>query len=167
MGSENITFTNCYAWGGKARCFGICGEVCREIKNVTFRDCAVIYRDATWNNDRIASLAIVVEITDATSLISDITFENIEIYRDEGRAIACVVYEEDGTQIPVENCTIKNIVYKDITYTSQLPNKIASNGRSGNSISVSFENLKYNNTEINRLNSIFFETDETATIIFK
>ncbi len=167
MGSEDITFTNCYAWGGKARCFGICGEVCREIKNVTFKDCAVIYRDATWNNDRIASLAIVVEITEGPSNISDITFENIEIYRDEGRAIACVVYEEDGTQKPVENCTIKNIVYKDITYTSKLPNKIASNGRPGNSISASFENIKYNNTELNRLNRIFFETDESATVIFK
>ena len=167
MGSEDITFTNCYAWGGKARCFGICGEVCKEIKDVTFKDCAVIYRDATWNNDRIASLAIVVEITDATSTVSDITFENIEIFRDEGRAIGCMVYEEDGTQKPVENCTIKNIVYKDITYVSKLPNKIAANGRPGNSISVSFENVKYNTTELNRLNSIFFETDEYATVSFK
>ena len=167
MGSENITFTNCYAWGGKARCFGICGEVCREIKDVTFKDCAVIYRDATWNNDRIASLAIVVEITNGASNISDITFENIEIFRDEGRAIACVVYEEDGTQIPVENCIINNIVYKNITCTSRLPNKIAANGRTGNSISVSFENVKYNNTKLTGLNNIFFETDECATVKFK
>ncbi len=166
MGSNNITFTNCYAWGGKARCFGICGEVCRDITDVTFKDCAVIYRDATWNNDRISSLAIVVEITEGPVTVSDITFENIEIYRDEGRAIGCVVYEEDGTKTPVENCTVKNIVYKDITYVSKLPNKIASNGKTTNTLSASFENVRYRNIKLDKLNRIFFETDEYANLSF-
>jgi len=30
--SHNVTFTNCIAWGGYARCFGITGEVKKNIR---------------------------------------------------------------------------------------------------------------------------------------
>lgn len=58
MDSKNVTFTNCIAWGGYARCFGITGEVNKKISDITFRDCAVIYRDGIWDNDRIGSLLL-------------------------------------------------------------------------------------------------------------
>ena len=47
-------------------CFGITGEVNKKISDVTFRDCAVIYRDGIWDNNRIGSLVVVAEQTEGS-----------------------------------------------------------------------------------------------------
>ena len=56
MDSKNITFTNCIAWGGYARCFGITGEVNKKISDVAFRYCqpfdTVIVEDENGNEKR-------------------------------------------------------------------------------------------------------------------
>lgn len=134
MGSNNITFTNCIAWGGYARCFGITGEVNKAITNVTFRDCAVIYRDGVWNNDRIGSLVVVAE--QCAGSIDGILFENIEIFRDEGRPILVKIYEEEA-----ENFGIKNITFRNISYTSYMKPKIAGNDSNTNTVEVTLENI--------------------------
>ncbi len=134
MDSKNITFENCIAWGGYARCFGICGEVYKNISNVTFRNCAVVYRDGVWDNDRIGSLVIVAE--DCYGSIDGIVFENIEIFRDEGRAILVKIYDEEA-----ENFEITNVTFKNISYTSYLPSKIAGNGSNTNTVQVNLENV--------------------------
>ncbi len=105
---RNVTFNNCTGWSCKARCFGITGEVFRDISNITFQNCAVIFRNATWDNDRTASLAVSAETGGAD--IRDIVFKNIEIHRDTGRAILCLVYGED-----ISGCNMKNIVFENIT----------------------------------------------------
>lgn len=158
--SSNVVFRNCVAWGGKARCFGICGEVNREIKNILFTDCAVIYRDATWDSDRLASLAVIVEQGDGS--ISDVTFQNIEIFRDDGRAICCTIYE-DG----IENFSAENIVFKNISYVSFLPSKISSDKGSGNGIGVTVEDVFFGKINVEIFKSFFFETDSSAQINFK
>lgn len=134
MDSRNITFSDCIAWGGYARCFGITGEVNKQISDVTFRDCAVIYRDGVWNNDRIGSLVVVAEQTEGG--IDNILFENIEIFRDEGRAILVKVYDEEA-----ENFEMKNIVFRNISYTSYLPSKIAGNDSDTNTVQAELENI--------------------------
>jgi polygalacturonase len=58
--SKNITFSNCTAWNGKARCFGFCGEANKEISDITFKDSCVVFHDATWDINRIPTIAIVV-----------------------------------------------------------------------------------------------------------
>lgn len=134
MDSKNITFTNCIAWGGYARCFGITGEVNKMISDVTFRDCAVIYRDGIWDNDRIGSLVVVAEQTDGG--IDGILFENIEIFRDEGRAILVKIYDEEA-----ENFEIKNVAFKNISYTSYMPSKIAGTGSNTNTVQVTLDGI--------------------------
>lgn len=137
MGTDNVTFSNCVAWGGYARCFGVCGEVCKSISNVTFRDCAVVYRDGVWDNDRIGSLVVVAEQCDGS--IDGVLFENIEIFRDEGRAILVKVYDEEK-----ENFEIKNVEFKNITYTSYIPSKIEGNGSDTNTVQVRLEDIEAN-----------------------
>ncbi|MBO5397243.1 MAG: hypothetical protein J6A97_10225 [Clostridia bacterium] len=134
MGSDNITFTNCIAWGGYARCFGITGEVNKSITDVTFRDCAVIYRDGIWNNDRIGSLVVVAEQTEGS--IDGVLFENIEIFRDEGRPMLVKIYDEEA-----ENFEIKNIVFRNISYTSYMAPKIAGTKSDTNTVQVELENI--------------------------
>ena len=157
--SKNITFTNCTAWNGKARCFGICGEVEKDIKDVTFKDSTVVFHDATWNEDRIPALAIVVEIPGGS--IDNVTFENIEIYRAYSRAIGCLIYSDT-----IENFNISNVKYKNIRYTAPKKNKIASNGKV-NSIQVDLENIYSSGSKITSLDSNHFEYDQYANITVK
>ncbi len=134
MDSNNITFTNCIAWGGYARCFGITGEVNKKISDVTFRDCAVIYRDGVWDNDRIGSLVVVAEQCEGS--IDGVHFENIEIFRDEGRPILVKIYDEEA-----ENFEIRNVTFKNISYTSYLPSKIAGTGSDTNTVQVDLKDI--------------------------
>lgn len=159
MGSSNITFTNCIAWGGYARCFGICGEVSKSISNVTFRDCAVVYRDGVWDNDRIGSLVVIAEQCDGS--IDGVLFENIEIFRDEGRAILVKVYDEEK-----ENFEIKNVVYKNITYTSYMPSKIAGNGSSTNTVQAEIKNVRANGDPITQKGKRF-EVGDNCDVMFE
>ncbi len=134
MDSRNITFSNCIAWGGYARCFGITGEVNKMISDVTFRDCAVVYRDGIWDNDRIGSLVVVAEQTEGG--IDGVLFENIEIFRDEGRPILVKIYDEEA-----ENFEIKNIVFRNISYTSYMQPKIAGTDSDTNTVQVELDNI--------------------------
>ncbi|MBQ2974315.1 MAG: hypothetical protein IJE19_08165 [Clostridia bacterium] len=134
MDSKNITFSNCIAWGGYARCFGITGEVNKAISDVTFRDCAVVYRDGIWDNDRIGSLVVVAEQTEGS--IDGVLFENIEIFRDEGRPILVKIYDEEA-----ENFEIKNVVFRNISYTSYMKPKIAGTDSDTNTVQVELDNI--------------------------
>lgn len=113
----NITFENCIGWSNKCRCFGITGEVFAPIENIAFTDCDVLYRNATWDNNRVASLAIAVETGGAA--INNVLFEDIEIYRDDGRAISCIINNS------IENCNVSGVIFRNITYTSAELSKIA------------------------------------------
>ena len=159
--SQNITFTNCTAWNGKARCFGICGEVYKDIKDITFRDSTVIFHDATWNKDRIPALAIVVEDGSVGS-ISNVTFENIDVYDARSRAIGCLIYGS-----AVENLSITGITYKNISYNAPLKTKVASNGKTTNTVQTTFENVYANGNKITQLDNNIFEYDKYATITIK
>ena len=157
--SRNITFTDCVAWGGKARCFGICGEVHSPISDVTFKDSAVIIRDATWHEDRIASLSIIVE--EQGGSINNVKFENIEIFRDDGRAIGVVILGEN-----IENFNCENISFKNITYRACEKSKVSSNGKENN-ISVTFEDIFFGDREITDKTPFAFSLDKTAKVTFR
>lgn len=165
--SENITFTDCVAWGGKARCYGIHGEVNRAIRNITFKDSAVICRDATWNNNRIASLAVIVELAEGS--IDGVVFDNIEIFRDDGRAMACVVFTEeigDMETVPIYNFTADNIVFRNITYNAAMKSKFSAANET-NTMNVTVENANFQCFNSAKNSKLMFETDKFANVIFR
>lgn len=157
--SNNITFTSCTAWNGKARCFGICGEVEKAISNVVFKDSTVIFHDATWDENRIPAIAIIVEVGGGS--IDNVTFDNIEIYQTRSRAIGCLILNDS-----LQNFSITNIKYKNIRYSSALKNKVASNGRA-NTIQTEFENVYSNGSKLTEVSSDNFEYDSYAKITVK
>ncbi len=165
--AENITFKNCVAWGGKARCYGIHGEVNRPIKNINFKDSAVICRDATWNNNRVASLAVIIELAEGS--IDGVVFDNIEIFRDDGRAMACVVFTEeigDMDTVPINNFTADNIVFKNITYTAAMKSKFSA-ANDTNTINVTVENANFSKFNSATDNWLMFESDDFANVTYK
>lgn len=107
---RSVRFARCQAWGSKARCFGVTGEIERDISDVVFEDSIVIWRDAVWDNNRIGSLVVIRENGKGT--VSDITFRHIRIYRDEGRAINCVNYTPDLTGSVTERVRFEQITYR-------------------------------------------------------
>ena len=165
--SENITFTDCVAWGGKARCYGIHGEVNRAMRNITFKNSAVICRDATWNNNRVASLAVVVELADGS--IDSVTFDNIEIFRDDGRAILCTVFTEeigDMETFPIYNFTADNIVFKNIKCNAAMKSKISAANET-NTLNVTVENVQAGIFNSSKNSKLIFESDEFANVTYK
>ena len=156
MDSRNITFSDCIAWGGYARCFGITGEVNKLISNVTFRDCAVIYRDGIWDNNRIGSLVVVAE--ECTGCIDGVLFENIEIFRDEGRPILVKIYDEEA-----ENFEIKNVVFRNISYTSYMKPKIAGTDSDTNTVQVELDNITAYG-KLQKYPQLLFETGKHCEI---
>lgn len=157
--SKDITFTNCTAWNGKARCFGICGEVEKSISNVTFKDSCVVFHDATWNEDRIPALAIVVEVPGGS--IDNVTFENIDIHRAKSRAIGCLIYNSE-----INNFSVTNIKYKNIKYNASKKNKFDRNA-STNTIQAELENVYGNGTKITSGNSGTYNEINSASVTIK
>lgn len=148
MDTRNVTFTDCIAWGGYARCFGVCGEVCKGISNVTFRNSAVIYRDGVWDNDRIGALVITAE--QCMGSVNGITFENIEVFRDEGRAVLVKIYDRQE-----KDFSIGNVVFRNIEYNSPMPSKIEGNDHWSNRVQVTFENITANGKRLDSAGNAF------------
>jgi len=100
--SENITVRNCIAWAGKARAFSIAAEVCKDFKNIIFEDCSVVIHDSVWDTDYVAALAIVLETMEDDTLLENVVFRNMEIYREYGRPILVNVYRPDAADCTVD-----------------------------------------------------------------
>ena len=187
---RNVTFTDCVGWSNKARCFGITGEVERDIADINFSDCAVIYRNAVWDLNRTGSLVIAVET--GSGDVRNVTFENIEIHRDTGRPIYCMIYG-DG----ITDCSVSGVRFRNITVNADQPIKISSQretdlfGRifaklnnslfgkikcfsaffarfynATNSVEVSFENVKLNGRTLRSVRTKQFDVFGNAKIGF-
>ena len=156
--TENITFTNNIAWASKARCFGITGEVNFDIRNVTFENSTVITRDGTWDNDRIGSLVIIVE--EGTGNIENITFRNINIAYDNGRAINLSVKNSERNHL-----SINQITFEDITYLSEMSSQLKATNETNN-IHTTIKNVTANGNPItvDNIDKYFIKDLSTCTI---
>ena len=158
--SRNITFNNCIAWGSKARCFGITGETNKDISQVVFRNSAVIFSDATWNNNILGSLVIISGT--GNTLIDDILFENIEIYQNAGRPINLFIESEEA-----KRTKITNVLFRNITYSGGIPSRVNTRSQGNNLIEVCFENVVGNGVKWTNENIAgFLEQDEQSTVTF-
>lgn len=145
--SRDITFSRCQAWGSKARCFGVIGEIEKDISNILFEDGIVIFRDATWDNNRIGSLVVLREC--GNGKVSGVTFRNMTIHYDRGRAINVGVYSSG-----LSNSIMENIIFENITYTAKMNSQLRLNSGSGNVLQVILKNVTANGTLLNRKNAI-------------
>ncbi len=143
--STDIEVTNCVAWAGKARAFGILGEANLPIDNITFKNCSVICHDATWGKYEIAAIGIMVtECNQRANTITDVTFENIRIYRNDAAAISCYAVEGLSNGVAMSNITFKNIYYN----SNSVKSKVYSTQANTTFNTVTFENVYCGTTKI-------------------
>lgn len=188
--SRDILFTNCIGWSNKARCFGITGEVESDITNIRFADSAVIVRNAVWDMDRTGSLVVSVET--GAGNVENVVFENIEIHKDAGRPVSCMVYGDD-----IENCKVSGVRFRNIrmnaggkikissqrelsffgklcaklnrTFLGKIPCFSAFFARyynASNSVEAGFENVTLNGRELTAARRNAFDTFGNAEITF-
>lgn len=143
--STDIEISNCIAWAGKARAFGISGEANLKIDNVKFSNCAVICHDATWGEYEIAAIGIMVtECNKNSNTISDVTFENIRIYRNDSAAFSCYVTDTVAGSVAMSNITFRNVYYGSNTVKSKVYST-----KSGTSFTnIIFENVYCGKTKL-------------------
>ena len=118
-------------------------------------------RDSTWDNDRIGGLVVIVE--NGKGQIDGVTFEDIEIYKDMGRAFNVTIYGND-----IQNCSVQNIVFKNIKYSSLMPSQLKNRfNNDNNSISAEFSNVISDGILINQdnVNNYVF-ADKYSTLNF-
>ena len=139
--TRDVLFTKCQAWGSKARCFGITGEVEGEISDVVFEKSMVIWRDAVWDNDRIGSLVVIRE--NGAGKIENIVFRDIEVWYDAGRAINCVVYSPE-----IAESETVGVVFENVTYRAKMESQCMKNVGTGNTMDIVFRNVSANGEKI-------------------
>ena len=139
--TKNVLFTRCQAWGSKARCYGVTGEVMGDISDVTFEKSFVIWRDAIWDNDRIGSLVVIRET--GTGKIENILFRDIEVWYDAGRAVNCVVYSPE-----IAGSEALGVVFENVTYRAKMESQCMINAGEGNRMDVLFKNVTANGERI-------------------
>ena len=153
VGGRNILFENNQAWPDKVRGYGILHETQSDISGVTFRDCSVLFRYSNWMDD-LGSLAIVVG--DAGT-ISDITFEDIEIYYDVKYPIL-LSFKKDEFSHQTDYGRIENIRFKNISYNSHANTEIRMNALSsaaqGNIKNIYFDNIFKNGEKVTTLDDL-------------
>jgi len=156
--SKNITYSRCQAWGSKARCFGVIAEMEKDISNILFEDGIVIFRDATWDNNRIGSLVVLREC--GSGKVDGVTFRNIHIHYDRGRAIQVGVLDRNLT-----DSLMQNIVFENITYNAKMSSQLRLNIGKGNILSVALNNVTANGEKITTKNvDDYFYCDQKGLI---
>lgn len=155
--SKDITFSRCTAWGSKARCFGVIGEIEKDVSNILFEDGIVVFRDAIWDNNRIGSLIVLREC--GSGVVDGVTFRNMTIHYDYGRPINVGVYSSSLTA-----GEIKNVVFENITYRSAMKGQLHANN--GGKLSVIFDNVTANGNLLDASNAdtwIYWDRDGVLT----
>jgi hypothetical protein len=147
--SRDITYRRCQAWGSKARCFGVIGEIEKDVSNILFEDGIVIFRDAIWDNNRIGSLVVLRET--GNGVVDGITFRNITIHFDKGRPIQVGVY---GSHL--SGSKMQNILFENITYNAKMSGQLRLNSGAGNYLKVTFKDVTANGTELTQRNAADF-----------
>ena len=154
------------AWAGKARCFCIASEVYKTVKNITFKNNVVIAHDATWDNDYVAALAVLIDTVapdEEKTLVDGIVFENISIYHETGRPVLVNVYKPGLSGISV-NAEFSDIFLFNEEKTQKC--KISQKNES-NRVKAKLKNIIIGGNQLSEANrENFIDSDSGTEISF-
>lgn len=104
----NVTYYDNDCWTDKGIGYGVIWETNNDVKNVYFKNCSVGFALSNWH-ERLGALAI--QLGDHYYSVTDVYFEDIEVYRCNSNAVINVGLTERGK-------TIDNIHFKNIKATN-------------------------------------------------
>ncbi len=107
-----VRFTDCRAWSEGGSCYEIAESACKTISDVVFEASHVILHYAS-DNERHAALSAVISLTEDDTVVDDIHYRDITVFREYHRAILCSVYRD-----VLEECSL-NVVFDTIVISSQ------------------------------------------------
>ena len=135
---ENIVFDQCNAWPDKARGMGIIAESVRDMTNITFKNSSVGFASATWMED----LGSLVIYTEGAANITNVTFDNIELYQSDKYPINVTIGDNSRAQI-------SGLTFRDIRIDGKNKVRICNRSAVGGVIhGVAFENCLRNGKEV-------------------
>lgn len=103
-GTRNVTYRDNDCWTDKGIGYGVIWETNADVKDVYFEDCSVGFAQSNWHT-RLGALAI--QLGDHAYSVSNVHFEDIEIYRCDSEAVINLGLSEKGKRI--ENIYFKNV----------------------------------------------------------
>ena len=106
--TQNVTYYDNDCWTDKGIGYGVIWETNHDVKNVYFKNCSVGFAQSNWH-ERLGALAI--QLGDHYYSVTDVYFEDIEVYRCDSNAVINVGLTEKGK-------TIDNIHFKNIKATN-------------------------------------------------
>ena len=131
---ENIVFRRCNGWPDKARGMGIIYESVRDITDVRFEDCSIGFASAVWQDE----LGALVVILGGKATVTDIVFEDIEVY-------SSALYPVNVTLYDIANARIDGIYFKNLDIRGGEAVRVANNSTVGGVIgSLYFEDCTRN-----------------------
>lgn len=92
----NVTYKNNDCWTDKGIGYGVIWETNHSVENVHFIDCTIGFAQSNWN-ERLGALAI--QLGDRYESVTDVHFENIQIYRSYCPAVINCELKQKGKLI--------------------------------------------------------------------
>ena len=92
----NVTYENNDCWTDKGIGYGVIWETNHSVENVKFINCSVGFAQSNWNS-RLGALAI--QLGDRYESVTDVHFENIDIYRSYCPAVINCELKQKGKLI--------------------------------------------------------------------
>ena len=120
---ENIIFENNNAWPDKCRGMGIIYESQRDMSDIHFIGGSVAFAPADWMDD----LGALIIFLNDDAVLSNITFEGIEVY-------SSVKYPINVSMNENASAKIKDVTFKDITIYCDTELKIENRSQNGGKI---------------------------------
>lgn len=111
--AEDILFENCVAWPDNCRGFGIIQETYSDVKNVTYKNCSLLYQ----LNDWAEHMAAFVVTAGEKGNVSDILFEDCDLFYSKVFAIRFSIGENSETLgVKGFNNTISNVTFRNCDF---------------------------------------------------
>ncbi len=131
---QNILFRRCNGWPDKARGMGIIYESVRDISDIRFEDCSIGFASAVWQ-DELGSLVVILG---GGATVTDILFEDIELYSNALYPVNVTLYDISAAQVD-------DIRFKDLDIRGGEPVRVANHSTVGGKI----KNLYFDNCSRN------------------
>lgn len=110
--SENILFENCTALPDSCRGFGIVQETLADIRNVTYRNCSLLYQLKNWS-EKMGSFVVTAG---EPGNVSGILFENCDLFHTRVWAVRLSTGKNDESAHSDFNNRIGNVVFKNCSF---------------------------------------------------